>query len=334
MVSGTVFGSLMAMVIAAHGNAVSKTQPKIAKRATLPSVTQVAYSQAKGKAYSCSYEILRGEMRPALFPRKLTRNRMGWVSGAVSELSEAWVEDCKGAGEGLSLDIGAAFGAACVEVLWMGARVAANDLDEGHLEELRGLAGAGARLEVKPGHFPGGLHFEAGSLWSVHMSNVAHFLTGKKLEYGLRLIRRWLRPGGRLYLQAVAPFPAVFARFPPGGGRPGGGGGGGVGPAAPRYSPSPRLVAPGEPPDPGEGDARAARGGMVRGAGSRPRPADDEPGPFGVVGDLEPVRPRLRLAEIPGHAASLRRSAGERNRQRPPMPYSAPGRPPTRRASP
>jgi SAM-dependent methyltransferase len=167
------------------------------------------------KAYFWSYEILRREMPPALFARKLTRNRMGWVSGVVSELSWAWVEECRLAGEGLSLDIGAAFGAACVEALRTGARVAANDLDEGHLEELRRLAGAGARLEAKPGHFPDGLHFEAGSLWSVHMSNVAHFLTGKKLEYGLRLIRRWLRPGGRLYLQAVTPFQAVFAGFLP-----------------------------------------------------------------------------------------------------------------------
>lgn len=154
-------------------------------------------------------------MSISAFPRTLTRNRMGWVSGELGELSRAWVEDCRRAGGLAVLDIGAAFGAASLEALQAGATVVANDLDVRHLLELQRLAGADARLALKPGHFPKQIDFEAGSLHSVHISNVAHFLSGKHLEQGFRMIARWLRPGGRLFLQAVTPFQAVFLGFLP-----------------------------------------------------------------------------------------------------------------------
>lgn len=147
--------------------------------------------------------------------RKLTRNRMGWVSGEPSELSLAWVADSRHAGACPVLDIGAAFGGASLLALRAGAAVVANDLDPSHLVELERLAGPGARLMLKPGHFPKQIHMESGSLHSVHMANVAHFLSGRLLDQGLRMIRRWLRPGGRLFLQAVTPFQAVFLDFLP-----------------------------------------------------------------------------------------------------------------------
>jgi SAM-dependent methyltransferase len=140
---------------------------------------------------------------------------MGWVSGEPGELSTAWIEDCRNAGGMPVLDIGAAFGAASLRALEMGAAVVANDLDAGHLLELQRLAGGEARLILKPGHFPKQIDFEEGSLHSVHISNVAHFLSGKRLEQGVRMIARWLRPGGRLFLQAVTPFQSVFLGFLP-----------------------------------------------------------------------------------------------------------------------
>jgi len=140
---------------------------------------------------------------------------MGWVSAELGELSLAWVEDCRHSGEHPVLDIGAAFGAAALAALVSGAHVIANDLSPEHLAELARLAPARARLTLKPGHFPKQLHLEAASLHSVHISNVVHFLTGRQLDHGLRMIARWLRPGGRLFLQAVTPFQSVFAGFLP-----------------------------------------------------------------------------------------------------------------------
>lgn len=147
--------------------------------------------------------------------RTLTRNRMGWVSGEPSELSMAWVEDSRRAGGHPVLDIGAAFGGASLLALRAGAAVVANDLDPDHLAELERLAGPGARLTLKAGHFPKQIHFEAGTFHSAHIANVAHFLSGKQLDQGLRMICRWLRPGGRLFLQAVTPFQSVFLGFLP-----------------------------------------------------------------------------------------------------------------------
>lgn len=147
--------------------------------------------------------------------RVLTRNRMGWVSAAISELSQAWVDDCRERAGLPALDIGAAFSSASLAALDAGISLIANDLDPGHLAELERRAGSAARLTLKPGRFPRDLHFEERSLHSVHISNVVHFLTGKQLDLGLRLIARWLRPGGRLYLQAVTPFQAIFTGFLP-----------------------------------------------------------------------------------------------------------------------
>ncbi|MCO5350905.1 MAG: hypothetical protein M9913_08405, partial [Bryobacteraceae bacterium] len=97
----------------------------------------------------------RSPSNPDGRPRRvLTRNRMGWVSAEVSELSRAWVEDCRRAGETPVLDIGAAFGAACLEALATGARVIANDLHAEHLEELERRGPAGGRVWVWPAPIP------------------------------------------------------------------------------------------------------------------------------------------------------------------------------------
>ncbi|MBI5085581.1 MAG: class I SAM-dependent methyltransferase, partial [Acidobacteria bacterium] len=115
------------------------------------------------------------------------------------------------------LDIGAGYGAATLAALRAGARVIANDLAGEHLEEIliRVPDNDRPRLACTTGRFPRGLHFEQGTLGAVHASSVFHFLTGRQLEEGLRAIARWLRPGGKLFLQAATPYQAAFAPFIP-----------------------------------------------------------------------------------------------------------------------
>lgn len=140
--------------------------------------------------------------------RTLTRNRMGWSSDQLSPLSELFVEFSRGCGAPV-LDIGAGLGTASIAALMAGATVIANDLDEGPLLALS------PRLQVRPGRFPRGLHFEPETLGAVHASNVFHFLTGNQLEYGFRSIARWLQPGGQVFVQAATPYQAPFAEFLP-----------------------------------------------------------------------------------------------------------------------
>lgn len=143
---------------------------------------------------------------------------MGWVSKELSELSRAFVAAC-GPGS-VVLDIGAAYGPSSLEALRAGAHVIANDLDAGHLAELARRAEelgpeARSRLEPRPGHFPQELACAEGTLAAVHAANVLHFLTRRQLGRGLRDLARWLRPGGRVYLQAVSPYQQPFAAFIP-----------------------------------------------------------------------------------------------------------------------
>jgi len=146
--------------------------------------------------------------------RVLTKNRMGWASTSLSELSEHFLAFCR-AGNcpevAPALDLGAGYGSAALAACECGAWVIANDLESSHLADLVGRQ----RLRLAIGSFPRDLHFEDGSLGAVHASSVLHFLTGNQLEYGMKVIARWLRPGGKLFVQAATPWQQPFAVFLP-----------------------------------------------------------------------------------------------------------------------
>lgn len=147
--------------------------------------------------------------------RVLTKNRMGWASERLGEVSELFVE-CAARAGGPVLDLGAGYGAASEAALRAGASlVIANDLEREHLEALERRLGEGerARLRCKSGRFPRQIEFEDGSLWAAHASNVFHFLTPRQVTEGMRKLARWLRPGGRLFVQAATPYQGVWAGF-------------------------------------------------------------------------------------------------------------------------
>lgn len=141
---------------------------------------------------------------------------MGWASEALNVISERWVEFSARCGAPV-LDIGAAYGVASLAALRAGAHVIANDLGEEHLKILESRAPLEdrARLRIKAGKFPRDLVFEHESLGAVLASNVLHFLTGRQLERGFRMIAGWLGPGGKLFVHASTPYQAPFTAFVP-----------------------------------------------------------------------------------------------------------------------
>jgi SAM-dependent methyltransferase len=145
---------------------------------------------------------------------------MGWASEALNPVSDEFVEFCHSQ-DGAVLDIGAAFGVASLAALRAGVSVIANDIDVSHLAELQLRAQRSCtteeytRLAVRLGRFPQNLFFPEESLAAVHASSVFHFLTGNRIEQGLKSIRRWLRPGGKFFLQAATPYQEPFAAFVP-----------------------------------------------------------------------------------------------------------------------
>jgi SAM-dependent methyltransferase len=143
-----------------------------------------------------------------------TANQQGWSSHVLNEVSEEFVEACRGARQPV-LDIGAAFGVATLAALETGATVVANDLEALHLEKLRESATEEQRrrLVLVTGRFPRHLHFAENSFDLIHASNVFHFLTGPQLQSGATSIAHWLAPGGRFFLQAATPWLGPFVRF-------------------------------------------------------------------------------------------------------------------------
>lgn len=145
---------------------------------------------------------------------------MGWASEQLSVVSENFVAFCRSSecgAESPVLDIGAAFGSVTLAALEAGACVIANDISPDPLAELldRATEEQRTRLSFRPGRFPSEIHFEPNTLGAVHASNVLHFLTGNQLEYGMRGISSWLRPGGCLFVQAATPWMKPFEAFVP-----------------------------------------------------------------------------------------------------------------------
>ena len=152
----------------------------------------------------------------AVHRRIPTHNRTGWASNQLNEVSELFVAFCRGAKLPV-LDIGAAFGIASLAALKTGATVIANDLEPGHLSAISHAANPedSRRLILIPGRFPRQLKFAEASLSAVHASNVFHFLTGPQIEQGFSAIAHWLTPGGKLFVQASAPWQQPFQAFVP-----------------------------------------------------------------------------------------------------------------------
>lgn len=151
---------------------------------------------------------------PEAHRRHPTRNRMGWSSNQLNELSQLFVDAC-GPGALPVLDLGAAYGVASLAALAQGARVIANDLDDAHLADLAQVAGPSPALTLLPGRFPEGIDLPDGSLSAVHASNVLHFLNGEELTLGAAKIARWLAAGGRLFVHAGTPYQQPFSQFIP-----------------------------------------------------------------------------------------------------------------------
>lgn len=136
---------------------------------------------------------------------------MGWASTQLSTLSREFVAFSSHA-PGPVLDLGGAPGIAAAAALAAGAAaVIANDLDGAFFTAIE----PDPRLTIKPGRFPRALHFEAETLGAIHASNVLHFLPPPQMEEGFRAFARWLRPGGKLFVQASSPYQTPFQAFIP-----------------------------------------------------------------------------------------------------------------------
>jgi|CXWL01.1.fsa_nt_gi hypothetical protein len=145
-----------------------------------------------------------------------TLNNMGYMTSGLDLYSLAFVEFAPGA-PGPCLDVGAAYGVASLSALSNGAHVIANDIDERHLEILRGraLERLRQRLTLMPGSFPDGISFAPGTLGAVLVCRVMHFFDGPTIERAADKIMSWLAPGGKVFVVGETPFIGTAKAFFP-----------------------------------------------------------------------------------------------------------------------
>jgi SAM-dependent methyltransferase len=134
---------------------------------------------------------------PGLIP---CLNGRGFMEQDLNNISKSFVEESSTL-EGLSLDVGCAYGIASIAALKKGSKVLASDMDQAHLdillketpEELKD------NLTTKLGTLPN-IDFKNESFMTIHCSRCLHFLTPNELIETLRNMYNWIQPGGRIYL--------------------------------------------------------------------------------------------------------------------------------------
>ena len=134
---------------------------------------------------------------PGLIP---CLNGRGFMEQDLNNISKSFVEESSEL-EGLSLDVGCAYGIASIAALKKGSKVLASDMDQAHLdillketpEELKD------NLTTKLGTLPN-IDFKNESFIAIHCSRCLHFLTPNELIETLRNMYNWIQPGGRIYL--------------------------------------------------------------------------------------------------------------------------------------
>lgn len=117
------------------------------------------------------------------------------------------------------IDLGSANGLASKAVLAAGRKVIACDIDKEALKALRSGTPSEllSHLETREGCFPAEFEFAPGSISAVHCANMLHFLKDEEVMEGLSKIKKWLEPGGKLFLCVATPFvpaaPGFAAEF-------------------------------------------------------------------------------------------------------------------------
>jgi SAM-dependent methyltransferase len=150
------------------------------------------------------------KMPEALDGFHATLNNTGWMTAALDPYSQAFVDYVPQAC-GPSLEIGAAYGVATVEVLKRGFAITANDLDSRHLSILKNRVPAEflQNLLLLPGAFPDGIPLMPEEFGAILACRILHFFDGPTLVRGLRRLASALLPGGKLFMVVESPYHGV-----------------------------------------------------------------------------------------------------------------------------
>ncbi len=140
-----------------------------------------------------------------------TLNSKGFMSTSLDPVSAAFAA-FSGQCDGLSLDLGCAYGIATLAALDNGADVVACDMELGHVQVLRDQVPVDRSdsLRTVVAEMPR-LAFAPGTFSAVLCSRALHFLQGHDVEETVRRIAAWLAPSGKVFLIADTPYTGFWA---------------------------------------------------------------------------------------------------------------------------
>ena len=137
----------------------------------------------------------------------ITKNQYG-ITFPLCSYTQAFI-DFASTCNGISLDIGACYGATVIPVLQAGGKVVANDIESSHLDVLMQNTPPDLRKNLKThcGSFPHDFkEFEEGSIHAILASHILHFLDLPDLYKGLELIHKLLHDDGKVFALSFSPF--------------------------------------------------------------------------------------------------------------------------------
>jgi len=149
---------------------------------------------------------------PGLIP---CLNGRGFMEKDLNGISTKFVAESEKM-EGISLDVGCAYGIATLAALKGGSEVVACDMDQAHLDIVLKETPEKdkPRLTTKKGTLPG-IDFKDQSFIAIHCSRCLHFLVPEELKLTLEKMYNWLQPGGKIYLITDTCFSGPWKKYLP-----------------------------------------------------------------------------------------------------------------------
>ena len=141
-----------------------------------------------------------------------TLNNKGFMSTSLDPVSAAFTIYA-GQSDGLSLDLGCAYGIASLTALERGAQVVACDMDPGHVQVLlsKTTPDMEGRIAGVVAEMPR-IAFRPNSYAAILCSRALHFLNGDDVTETIAAMADWLEPGGKAFIIADTPYTGFWAR--------------------------------------------------------------------------------------------------------------------------
>jgi len=141
-----------------------------------------------------------------------TLNNKGFMTTSLDPVSAAFTVFA-GQSEGMSLDLGCAYGVASLAALKQGANIVACDMDLGHVQVLLSKVEESQknRIEGVVSQMPD-IAFQPACFSAILCARALHFLDRDDVTATVTAMAEWLTPGGKVFLIADTPYTGFWAR--------------------------------------------------------------------------------------------------------------------------